>query len=148
MAWVFFVVLVSISAAALSSLWWADRPLRSGAALLGVMLLSTLGIAKQAAWGVSEVHSDADQWCLTYDHPDGSSFTECRPGEAEAWAWADALDADLERQYGQREKTTTVGAAYTIVFYACLVGAIACFGWAGIQRRRSNRPRHLEPATT
>lgn len=139
MVWVVWGILAAAVVVALSSLWWMRRPARTGAILLGLCVVSMFGIAKQAAWGVTDVESGSDGWCLTYEHPDGSSFTECRPTEDEAWGWADALDAELEEEYGPREKETAAGIAFGVLFYVSLAGAVGSFGWAYAARRRADR---------
>ena len=136
MAWIIFGVAVVGVVAALSSLWWAHRPALTAVVLLGLSIVAMLGMAKQAAWGVDEVRSDSDGWCLTYEHPDGSRFTECRPTEDQAWAWADALDAELEAEYGPLEQDTASGIAFEVLFYVSLIGAAASGGWAYAARKR------------
>ena len=138
MVWVVFAVVGVAVLIALSSLWWAHRQVRSGAILLGLCVVSIFGIAKQAAWGVDEVRVDSGEWCLTYQHPDGDTLSECRPTEEEAWAWAGALDAQLAPEYGPREKTTATGVAFTAAFYISLAGGVSALMWALVIGRRSN----------
>ena len=139
MAWIIFGGAVVGVVVALSSLWWAHRPALTGVVLVGFCIVAMLGMAKQAAWGVEEVRSDSDGWCLTYEHPDGSRFTECRPTEDQAWAWAAALDAELEAEYGPLEQDTASGIAFEVLFYVSLIGAVASGGWAYVARRRASR---------
>jgi hypothetical protein len=138
MAWIIFGLAVVGVVAALSSLWWAHRPMLTGVVLVGLCIVSMMGMSKQAAWGVDEVRSDAESWCLTYEHPDGSRFTECRPTEDQAWAWADALDAELETEFGPREQDTPSGIAFGVLFYVSLVGAVVSGGWAYAAKRRAS----------
>ena len=138
MAWIIFGVAVVGIVVALSSLWWANRPAITGVVLVGLCIVSMLGMAKQAAWGIDEVTSGSDGWCLTYEHPDGSRFTECRPTEDQAWAWASALDAELEAEYGPLEQNTPSGIAFSVLFYVSLVGAVVSGGWAFAVRRRAS----------
>lgn len=139
MVWVVWGIFAAALAVVLSSLSWARRPERTGVVLLGLCIVSMFGIGKEAVWGVTEAEGSPDGWCLTYEHPDGSSFIECRPTEDEAWAWADALDAELEEAHGPRERETASGVAFGVLFYVSLAGAVGSFGWAYAARRRANR---------
>ena len=110
--------------------------MRTGAVLLGLVVLSLPGIERQADFGVAEVARDSSaEWCLTYEYPDGATLTECRPTEDEVWAWAGDLDAEL----GNEERLTTAGKAFSVLFCVSLVGAIGSFAWGGYQHRRSGR---------
>jgi len=137
--WVVWGVVAAAIGAAISSLWWTRRPARTGAILVGLCLVSMFGIAKEVAWGAGDLRSDGEGWCLTYEHPDGSTITECRPTEDEIWAWADALDVQLEETYGPREKDTASGTAFGVLFIVSLAGAVGSFGWAFVARRRAAR---------